>query len=219
MSYMVYMVVALIVPMVVVLISIPISIYLAQQHNMAFARTHVQVESISDNMPIEVYVCEKPVGGNISIYEKRSKDDKSSNRKERKLLGTMLAMNPHPSAYPFKMWSKIQAPIMGYYANAKTGSFVPLSLGVTDPLEVASQLGSLANEKTTQVVVRESREMARAEDNSKKVLESLKSLPMLLVGNIIATVVIGVLLYYLIRGITGSQSIIINGLRGMGVLP
>ena len=219
MGVMSYILVAFFLPFIFIGFSIPVTVYIAQQRNREFGRTHVQVEALSDARRMEVYVCDKPIDGSIGIYEKRTKDDTGKGKKERKLLGTLLAMYPHPSSYPFKMWKGVQADITGYYANAKTGSFVPLNLGVTDPLEVASQLGSLANEKTTQVVVRESREMAKSDDNTKKMLEGMKSLPMLLMVNIIATIIIGVLMYILVKGVTGSQSTIINGLRGMGVIP
>ena len=205
----VYILVAMIFPLIVIGLSIPIFMWRIRSKNEAFARNHVQVCVLSDTVDKKYYQCEEPQNGALVIIVKKDADDGTKEIKGKEFL----AMNSHPGTYPPAGFRQIRAPISEYYV---TDSFVPLSLKTIDPLETASALFRLEHEGVTAVVVRQAH--ADAEKDKKSVPGGMKqNLQFLMLGVLVSIVVGGVGVYLIMKG-NDSINSILEGLRALGVI-
>lgn len=209
MSNTVYIIVAMIFPLVIIGFSIPVFMWKIRSKNEAFARNHVQVCVLSDTVDKKYYNCEEPQNGALIIIVKKDADDGKKEIRGKEFL----AMNSHPGTYPPAGFRQIRAPISEYYV---TDSFVPLSLKTIDPLETASALFRLEHEGVTAVVVRQAH--ADAEKDKKAAPAGTKqSLQFILFGVLLSIVVGGVGIYMVMKG-NDSINSILEGLRALGVI-
>lgn len=204
------------------LIGIPVTIYFTQQRNLKTASTHVQVCALSKSVDKTYYLCDPPVNGGIIIREKRTVADIEGESKgiykERKIIGVLLDMEAHVGYYP-QTWRRLQAPIKEYYADVSSGSFIPLSFGNVDPLEIASRLIALINQTTIKTIVRESTKSAEEAKKTNQSLASLKMLPVFVIAGAMVNILLGVVVYLTVKGYGPSLTTILNGLKSVGIIP
>ena len=203
-------------------IGFALTVYMKQRQYMAFAGNHTQVCVLYKSVDKDYYTCDKPVDGAIIIREKRTKtevDQESKGiTKERKIIGILLEMGSHTGYYPARMPKFLQVPIQEYYADGSSGSFIPLTFGSVDPLEVGSRLIALINQTTIKTIVRESQVKAEEVKKTQQSLEGLKRLPLLSIITILAVLGSTAILYLTVRALPSGINIIIDGLRAVGII-
>ncbi len=209
MTNMVYILLAMIFPLIVIGLSIPVFMWKARSKNENFARNHCQVCALSDTVDKKYYQCEEPQNGALVI---KIKNDGEGGVKEIKGK-EFLAMKPHPGTYPPYGFRQIRAPISEYYV---TDSFVPLSLQPVDPLETASALFRLEHEGVTAVVVRQAH--ADAEKDKKTQTGGTKqNMQFVMLGLLVSIIIGGVSVFLVMKGNSAINSIL-EGLRALGVI-
>jgi hypothetical protein len=203
----------MIVPIIVISIVLAFNLIRAKFRNEDYVRTHEQVCQLSDSIDKKYYQCELPQNGTISVILKKGKDGKATSTKE--ITGkTFLEMKPHQGHYPPNSWKYLQAPISEYYVG---DSFVPISLGKTDPLEVASALFRLEHENVISKIVHESHIDAEKEKKKEQSPNTKSILQLVLMAGVLNIVVSGIGIYLIMKG-NVSIADILNGLRSLGVI-
>jgi hypothetical protein len=198
--------------MILIGIILVVNLVRAKFKNEGYVRTHEQVCVLSDSIDKKYYQTELPQNGTITVLLSKPKERVSSSKD---ITGKeFLEMHPHQGHYPPNAWKMLQAPISEYYV---TDSFVPIKIGKTDPLEVASALFKLEHENVISKIVHESHLDAERDKKKEQPANTKSILQLVLLSSVLSVVIGGICIYMIMKG-NVSVNDVLNGLRQLGVI-